>query len=81
MLSNFEANRFSNENSRVGPPDLTRQLKSGTGTPDRVFVVFCLGNSSTELSGKKRSGVLRNKTDKTQKVEIAKTWVCDFPDN
>ena len=29
LLSNFEANRPSNENSRVGPPDL---LKSGTGT-------------------------------------------------
>ena len=32
VLSNFEANRSSNENSRVGSPDLVRELKSGTGT-------------------------------------------------
>ena len=33
VLSNFEGNRSSNENSRVGSPNLVRELKSGTGTP------------------------------------------------
>ena len=32
VLSNFEANRASNLNSRVGSPDLARELESGTGT-------------------------------------------------
>ena len=33
LLSNFEAIRSSNLDSRVGPPYLVRKLKSGTGTP------------------------------------------------
>ena len=50
LLSNFEANRSSNENSRVGSPDLVRELKSGTGIEGtrteqglnhRLICVYC----------------------------------------
>ena len=55
VLSNFEANRSSNENSRVGSPDLVRELKSGTGIPDGTG-----SQSNRSVSGSGRIGMVKS---------------------